>query len=71
MIKLKNILLEVIHNEENFKRWFKNSKVVDANGNPLMVKHGTGSTFTAFNKKQIKPISKLYFDFGIHFTEDD
>lgn len=30
-------------NTSAFKRWFKNSKVVDANGNPLRVYHGTNA----------------------------
>ncbi len=29
---------------EAFKRWFGDSKVVDANGDPLVVYHGTGAT---------------------------
>lgn len=32
-----------------FKRWFGDSKVVDADGNPLVVYHGTGADFVAFN----------------------
>lgn len=31
-----------------FKRWFGNSKVVDANGKPLVVYHGTKKKFTVF-----------------------
>ena len=27
--------------QENFKRWFKNSQVVDAADDPLVVYHGT------------------------------
>lgn len=33
---------------EAFKRWFKDSKVVDADGKPLVVYHGTHSSFTEF-----------------------
>lgn len=33
-----------------FKRWFGDSKVVDAAGKPRMVYHGTSSDFGAFNK---------------------
>lgn len=33
---------------EAFKRWFGDSKAVDANGNPLVVYHGTHSSFTEF-----------------------
>lgn len=31
-----------------FKRWFGDSKVVDANGNPLVVYHGTPNEFSMF-----------------------
>ena len=31
-----------------FKRWFGDSKIVDKNGNPLVVYHGTKKDFTAF-----------------------
>lgn len=37
--------------EQNFKNWFKNSKVVDSQGNPLVVYHGTSKKFKKFNKK--------------------
>lgn len=33
----------------NFKNWFKSSKVVDAEGKPLVVYHGTGADFEAFD----------------------
>ena len=32
-----------------FRRWFADSKVVDADGNPLVVYHGTGGDFSAFD----------------------
>jgi hypothetical protein len=32
-----------------FKKWFGNSKVVDENGSPLVVYHGTGSNFTVMD----------------------
>ena len=32
-----------------FKRWFGNSKVVDEDGNPLVVYHGTDADFNAFD----------------------
>lgn len=35
-----------------FKRWFGNSKVVDANGNPLVVYHGTAQSIEEFRAKQ-------------------
>lgn len=33
----------------NFKRWFGNSKVMDADGNPLVVYHGTKEKFNIFD----------------------
>lgn len=35
---------------ENFKKWFGDSKVVDSNGEPLIVYHGTGKDFDSFKK---------------------
>jgi hypothetical protein len=37
-----------------FKRWFGSSKVVDENGNPLVVYHGTASEFNTFDKSKAK-----------------
>lgn len=36
-----------------FKRWFGNSKVVDKDGKPLVVYHGTDKKFTEFSKEKI------------------
>ena len=36
----------------NFKNWFGDSKVVDADGKPLVVYHGTNSDFSAFKPLQ-------------------
>jgi len=56
---------------EEFKKWFGNSKVVDKNGKPLKVFHGTGvGDFSAFNPRQGPNgrIAKQQMDFGSHFT---
>jgi hypothetical protein len=37
---------------EAFKKWFGDSKVVDADGRPLVVYHGTASDFSEFAQKQ-------------------
>ena len=34
---------------EAFRRWFGDSKVVDADGKPMVVYHGTGKDFSVFN----------------------
>jgi len=44
-----------------FKRWFGGSKVVDENGEPLVVYHGTGKKFAAFD---IGRESKNFGTFG-------
>ena len=36
-------------NSHEFKKWFGNSKVVDENGKPLVVYHGTESVFDTFD----------------------
>jgi len=50
-----------------FKAWFRNSKVVDEKGKPLVVFHGTNDGgFTIFDKRQIKK-----GEYGFFFTDDD
>ena len=36
----------------SFERWFGNSRVIDAAGQPLVVYHGTNQTFSRFLKKR-------------------
>lgn len=36
---------------DNFQKWFSGSKVIDKNGVPLVVYHGTGKKFSKFNLK--------------------
>ena len=54
--------------DENFKKWFGNSKVVDRNGDPLIVYHGTRSKFNEFkpsksigNQRETDQIKGMYF----------
>ena len=46
-LKMKN---GGILNNPNFKEWFGDSKVVDENGNPLVVYHGTTKDFDIYDK---------------------
>lgn len=54
-----------------FKKWFGKSKVVDEDGKPIVVYHGTTHDFTAFDKER----ANIENDFGAGFyfsnTEDD
>jgi hypothetical protein len=47
-------------NSENFRNWFLESKVVDADGSPMPVYHGTRGEFEAFQPDYSS-------DFGFHF----
>lgn len=42
-----------VTDNENFRKWFGDSKVVDADGKPLVVYHGTGADFDSFDPKKI------------------
>ena len=43
-------------NTKEFKQWFEGSKVVDEDGNPLVVYHGTGKDFSEFKYNPNKAI---------------
>jgi hypothetical protein len=51
-----------------FKKWFGKSKVVDENGEPLVVYHGTSDQFTAFDADRYQSINKGDFGEGFYFT---
>jgi len=53
---------------EAFKNWFGDSKVVDENGEPLVVYHGTEAEFDFFDPKKIGKKHPTY-SFGFHFTD--
>ena len=48
-----------------FKKWFGNSKVVDENGEPLVVYHGTKANFTEFERSRGGE-----FGSGMYFSEN-
>jgi hypothetical protein len=55
-----------------FKSWFGDSKVTDANGKPLVVYHGTGSKFESFSKnEQGKVTQASSAKNAIFFTSDE
>lgn len=57
-------------NSAAFKKWFKNSKVVDENGQPLVVYHGTKQgDFSSFDKSKIGAQTDYgYRGKGFYFT---
>lgn len=48
-------------NTPEFKNWFGDSKVVDKNGRPLVVYHGTNAEFDIFSKEKIKRGTGFWF----------
>ena len=60
-----------ILNNPNFKEWFGDSKVVDENGNPLVVYHGTSNDFKVFDKDKIGDNYIYSGNKGIFFTQKE
>ena len=56
-----------IDQTKEFKEWFKGSKVVDRQGKPLKVYHGTNIDFDEFD---IKKQNSGWLSKGFYFTED-
>jgi GNAT superfamily N-acetyltransferase len=52
-----------------FNEWFKESKVVDENGNPIIVYHGTGSEITQFDPNYTG-LGNDQLGSGFYFTTD-
>jgi hypothetical protein len=54
----------------NFKNWFGNSKVVDANGSPLVVYHGTGDNINIFDPAKTKVTEGIFFTPDAKYASD-
>jgi len=52
-----------------FKAWFGNSKVVDENGDPLVVYHGTVGNFTTFDKSKFGEFDDGWLGEGFYFSD--
>lgn len=55
---------------EEFKRWFGSSKVVDEEGNPLIVYHGTDAAFNAFDMTKGRANMDIQGAFFSPYIED-
>ncbi|MFZ5699673.1 MAG: hypothetical protein ACOY9J_13350 [Pseudomonadota bacterium] len=55
----------------NFWRWFGDSKVVDAEGRPLVVYHGTNKSVEVFDPAKIGARDSGFFGSGFYFTPDE
>ena len=58
---------EIISEQENLRAWFAGSKVIDANGNPKKMYHGSNAAFTAFDLKH--SYEGALFGPGFYFTD--
>lgn len=72
-----NRKIDSVLKSKQFIRWFGDwqnkpetaSKIVNADGTPKVMYHGTQSSFTAFDKKKAK--SSGYYGKGFYFTESE
>ena len=64
------MLNESVIDTPQFKKWFKNSKIVDKEGNPLVVYHGTKSDFHTFDYSKVGQSSGRSEGQGFYFTTD-
>lgn len=67
VVKKKNLtdLQKTQTQSTQFKNWFNQSKIVDKNGEPLIVYHGTNRNINKFRKG-----SSGYLGSGMYFTSD-
>lgn len=56
-----------VTDSDAFKRWFGDSKVVDSDGKPLVVYHGTGADFSTFDRSHGK---RANLGDGFYFSPD-
>lgn len=55
-------------NSPEFKKWFGDSKVVDEDGDPVIVYHGTDAEFTKFESSQTQEVGD--YGAGFYLTQD-
>jgi len=56
----------------NFQKWFSNSKAIDDSGKPLVLYHGTNSTFDKFDINKVGYTTGNYghYGYGFYFSTD-
>jgi hypothetical protein len=68
-LSLKQAAKNVMDNPA-FRKWFGKSKVVDADGKPLVVYHGTFAEFEAFDRRTRSEVEELGFHFGNRYQAE-
>lgn len=59
-----------VEQSEAFRRWFAGSKVVDADGNPLVVYHGTNQAFSGFDRSKLGNMTRAVSASEFFFTDN-
>lgn len=59
-----------VEQSEAFRRWFDGSKVVDADGNPQVVYHGTNQAFSGFDRSKLGNMSRAVSASEFFFTDN-
>ena len=54
---------------QQFKRWFGKSKIVNADGTPKVMYHGSDATFSVFDVNKAK--ASGYYGKGFYFTDSE
>lgn len=57
---------------QNFQKWFSDSKIVDDSGNPKILYHGTDQKFNVFDINKVGYTTGNYghYGYGFYFSED-
>jgi hypothetical protein len=66
---MSETLAESVLQNERFKAWFGNSKVVDEKGNPQVLYHGTSGLQQEFDEFQFKLFPGAYFAYNKSYSE--
>lgn len=61
---------DLLENNDKFKKWFSGSKIVDENGNPYLMFHGTGRNFDTFDEEWLrKGMGTTDYGRGFYFSQ--
>jgi hypothetical protein len=70
LISFVSFIKESIQLNDNFWKWFRNSKIVDENNKPLVVYHGSNNwDFEEFEKSWIGLTDEGYYGIGFYFSK--
>ena len=68
--KLEERGKDLLENDDKFKKWFSGSRVVNEDGSPMLVFHGTADDFDEFDINQFAKTDHGWFGQGFYFGSD-